>query len=364
MAVAAGALLLLAEVGDLAQAQSDWDKVKLTHSKLSEQGSFNNLLLPDSYAPGGPKNPNNATWSSQVHVLWPTHVEVIPLTEDIGGKEPVSFHEDLAHEAISGWQRFRDNIAPSLPQNHPLKNFLNQEHAGALNDGFFHFQKRVFESEGDVRKALGGGGPSAPTPPPDANSSWPEMQALTAYRKLRLLVERLSRRYLIRSGLDPEKVMALNYSIFNWAAVHGAGEFHGPHTHVGEYHVGVFYAQAGGRAGKLRFGDPRGHSPPFGQSHFHTPRSGDLVFFPSWLSHMATVTAPTSDLPEMYNTQHQDEPYRVVFSFNIGPVLGSLPCHYWFSDSTGKMKFTRHDPINERMFGPNPTLDDYQRPPH
>merc|ERR1711992_441121 len=97
---------------------------------------------------------------------------------------------------------------------------------------------------------------------------------------------------------------SLNYSIFNWAAVHGPGEFHGPH-----YHVGVFYAQAGPRAGKLRFGDPRGHSGPFGRSFFHTPRSGDLVFFPSWLSHMATVTAPASDV-----TGGGKEPLRVVFS--------------------------------------------------
>merc|ERR1719445_859024 len=93
----------------------------------------------------------------------------------------------------------------------------------------------------------------------------------------------------MRAGLSKEVAMNLNYSIFNWAAVHSAGEFHGPHTHVGEYHVGVFYAQAGPRAGKLRFGDPRGHSPPFGRSFIHTPRSGELILFPSWLSHMATA---------------------------------------------------------------------------
>merc|ERR1712216_409077 len=112
----------------------DWDKVKLTHSKMAATGSFNSLLRPDDWAPGGPKNPTNDTWGSDVHVLWPTHVEVIPLTEDIGGKEPISFHQDLAREAIDGWKRFRDRVAPSLPPRHPLKNFLNQEHAGALND--------------------------------------------------------------------------------------------------------------------------------------------------------------------------------------------------------------------------------------
>eukprot|EP00913_Durusdinium_trenchii_P028694 g26910.t1 len=79
--------------------------------------------------------------------------------------------------------------------------------------------------------------------------------------------------------------------------------------------------QAEEAAGKLRFGDPRGHSPPFGRSFFHSPRSGDLVFFPSWLSHMATVTAPQTD-PDSNGTP----PLRVVFSFNIGPVQGPMPC--------------------------------------
>merc|ERR1712217_440963 len=97
-----------------------------------------------------------------------------------------------------------------------------------------------------------------------------------------------------RSGVVSSVAESLEYSIFNWCSVHGTGEFHGPHTHVGEYHVGVFYAQAGKSAGKLMFADPRGHSPPYGRSFFHTPRSGDLVFFPSWLSHMATVTGPFS----------------------------------------------------------------------
>merc|ERR1712014_364517 len=115
---------------------------------------------------------------------------------------------------------------------------------------------------------------------------------------------------------DPKEANNLEYSIFNWAAVHGPGEFHGPHTHVGEYHVGVFYAQAGKEAGKIMFGDPRGQNPPFGHKYIHTVRSGDLIFFPSWLSHMATVTAPSSSHYASNNSE--EEPYRVIFSFNIG----------------------------------------------
>lgn len=299
---------------------------------------FNEFLKPEAPRRSG-------SFSSDVHVLWPAHVEVIAITSDNGGWEPPSFHERLAREAVRGWRAFQKRIAPTLPKNHPIRRQLEQKHAGALNDAFFHWQKKLFEESGDVSKSLKeSSGPPA-TPPPDANSSWPEMNALPEYNRLRRIVEKLSRRYLVRSGMEPSAAQALNYSIFNWAAVHGPGEFHGPHTHVGEYHVGVFYAQAGPAAGKLRFGDPRGHSPPFGRSFFHTPRSGDLVFFPSWLSHMATVTSPMSDLPRLNEGK---EPLRVVFSFNIGPVAGPLPCHLWFSDPTGDMRFRRRSPIDPK----------------
>ncbi|CAK0876806.1 unnamed protein product [Prorocentrum cordatum] len=283
------------------------------------------------------------SYASDVHVLWPAHVEVVPITADIGGWETPSFHESLAQEAIAGWRRFREEILPSLPKDHHYRRIAGKAHAGSLNDAFFHFQKDLFENSGDVQAALGMKRGRHHTPSPYDNSTWPEMNGLPAYNKLRHIIDRLSRRYLERSGLNRKAAASLNYSIFNWAAVHGAGEFHGPHTHVGEYHVGVFYAQAGPSAGKLRFSDARGHSPPFGRAYVHTPRSGELVLFPSWLSHMATVTAPASDLP-----RGEKEPLRVVFSFNIGPVQGPLPCHLWFSDPTGDMRFRRRSPIDPR----------------
>lgn len=293
---------------------------------------------------------DNSEYLSDVHSLWATHVEVIPLTTDNGGFEPPGFHKRLAKEAIAGWARFRDEIAPGLPRGHFLKQFIHQKHAGALNDGFFHFQKNLFEAEGNLKQALHGRGRGGnPTPPPDANSSWPEMQSLPDYNKLRKYIEFFSRRYLKRGGLAPKEADDLKYSVFNWAAVHGPGEFHGPHTHVGEYHVGVFYAQAGDDAGKLRFGDPRGQNPPFGKTFFHTPRSGDLVLFPSWLSHMATVTAPKTS--KAIRKSGGSEPYRVVFSFNIGPVQGPLPCHYWWSDPTSQMAFTRQEPVDLKALG-------------
>eukprot|EP00439_Symbiodinium_sp_Y106_P064432 s1250_g10.t1 len=154
------------------------------HCQVNE--GFGELLKPQEDI-----EPGQA--ASNVHILWPTHVEVVPLTEDIGGWLPASFHQKLASEAVRGWQNFRDKIGPGLPRNHELYRQLNQKHAGALNDAFFHYQKRLFEAEGDFDRAMSPDFETS-TPPPDANSSWPDMNALPEHNKLRKVVERLSRR--------------------------------------------------------------------------------------------------------------------------------------------------------------------------
>eukprot|EP00439_Symbiodinium_sp_Y106_P066775 s1250_g10.t3 len=98
-----------------------------------------------------------------------------------------------AHGQGASQQNFRDKIGPGLPRNHELYRQLNQKHAGALNDAFFHYQKRLFEAEGDFDRAMSPDFETS-TPPPDANSSWPDMNALPEHNKLRKVVERLSRR--------------------------------------------------------------------------------------------------------------------------------------------------------------------------
>ncbi|CAE7528579.1 UBE2Z [Symbiodinium sp. KB8] len=79
-----------------------------------------------------------------------------------------------AHGQAASQQNFRDQIGPGLPRNHELYRQLNQKHAGALNDAFFHYQKRLFEAEGDFDRAMSPDFETS-TPPPDANSSWPDM---------------------------------------------------------------------------------------------------------------------------------------------------------------------------------------------
>merc|ERR1719162_2262765 len=153
---------LFAAFGPSFGTAQDWE---CTHCDIGE--AFSEFLKPDAVGDSGvPAGP-----ASDVHVMWQTHVEVVPITTDIGGWEDPSFHERLTQEAVRGWKDFRHNIAPGLPKGHSLKQFLTQSHAGALNDGFFHYQKRLFEASGVLEKALDddNDGP-VETPHPDANS--------------------------------------------------------------------------------------------------------------------------------------------------------------------------------------------------
>merc|ERR1712124_63371 len=94
-----------------------------------------------------------------------------------------------------------------------------------------------------------------------------------------------------------------------------------PGTHVGQHLAGIFYAQAGSPARTLRFADPRGESPPFGQVHVHTPQSGEMILFPPWLSHMTRI--PAKNLSCSSEECEYVSP-QVIFSFSVGPA-GSTP---------------------------------------
>merc|ERR1719181_2015109 len=184
-----------------------------------------------------------AEWSSRLRLLWPTYIESINITTDLdGGFEQPTIHYKIAEETTRRWRKFQSTYRGPLAE---------------LNNQFFSWQRRVFEERGDEKKAL-----KPPTgdisPKPWENSTWREMQSIAEYPRLRVLVQALSERFLLRTGIRPGLLKERVYSLFNWFAVHQVGESHSPHTHLGEYHVGVYYAQATPRSGKILFTDPRG----------------------------------------------------------------------------------------------------------
>lgn len=277
-----------------------------------------------------------AKFVSQFYALWSTQLEVVPITQDVDGWEPASFHERLAQAALQGWQHFQENVVPGLQDDHPLRKMSSN--ARGSRKAFLEWQKRLFFDKGDVVEALRTDTvPVQVAPPADVASTWPELQGLYEYSRLRKIIDRLTRRYLIRSGVAAEEANGMNFSISNWQMVLDPTALLEPQTHVGQHVVGIFYAQAGSPLRTLRFADPRGESPPFGQVHVHTPQSGELLLFPPWLSHMTRI--PAKNMSCSSEDCEKISP-QVIYSFTVGPA-GLTPQDRLKNDPTADMLFSR-----------------------
>ena len=261
---------------------------------------------------------NAWAWESEVTTLWPTIIEVINITQSVGGPELDSFSDAIANEAIRKWESYVTES--DLPPER-------------MNDAFFHYQNRLFDRN---RKSLD---------PIDYSResmycfffcalfldvTWPGLQALPEYRRLRGYMEKFGLRYLHRLGFTS----LTGLDLFSWGAVHSNSDSHGPHTHTGELVVGVYYAKVTGNSGRLRLFDPRGQVPPFGKIYDFNCQSGQMIFFPSWLQHAAL---PTKD---------DTNDHRVIFAFNIGlGGIGELRSLEWHLDPVSGYQNVVTEPI-------------------
>jgi hypothetical protein len=194
------------------------------------------------------------SWKSDVTALWPTIIEVVNLTDVHGGPEPANFSLNIANEAIRKWNEFIHSSNRSVD---------------SVNDLFYRYQLRLF----DRQHRKGNTGVKLDS---HVNVTWPELEALPEYQRLRRYIEHFGLRYLNRLGYSNTS----DLNIFSWAAVHSHADFHGPHTHTGELLVGVYYAQVTGGSGRLRLFDPRGQIVPFGKTYDFDCQSGQMIFFP------------------------------------------------------------------------------------
>lgn len=248
-------------------------------------------------------------WSSEITTLWPTIIEIVNITDTHGGPEPESFSERIADEAVRKWLEYSMSEVDIR--------------ADAKNDAFFRYQRRMYDKS-RFR--------------PFRNSSefeeplvtWPELQALPEYQRMRQYIAKFGKRYLERLGYDTSD----GFNIFSWAAVHSDSDYHGPHTHTGELVVGVYYARVTRTSGRLRLFDPRGTVPPFGKTYDFSCLSGQMIFFPSWLQHAALTTKIDN---------HEDGDYRVIFAFNIGigSGRGDLRSLEWHKDPVSGYQSTQ-----------------------
>ena len=109
-------------------------------------------------------------------------------------------------------------------------------------------------------------------------------------------------------------VAALKFKLFGWMNVNPPGGFNAPHTHPGAHWSGVYYVSQpeveAGNSGMIEFLDPRSDlpnwrilkAPPFRLKKKIRPEAGQIVLFPSYLTHW------------VYPNDTKDE--RVTLAFN------------------------------------------------
>eukprot|EP00929_Paragymnodinium_shiwhaense_P070221 TRINITY_DN35557_c0_g1_i1.p1 TRINITY_DN35557_c0_g1~~TRINITY_DN35557_c0_g1_i1.p1 ORF type:complete len:362 (-),score=47.41 TRINITY_DN35557_c0_g1_i1:136-1221(-) len=288
---------------------------------------------------------------SQVHLMWATHVEVVRTTSDNGGWEKPTLHSILADEAIRAWKDFSQNILPSLPQNHDVIRRLDDPNDPSdLREAFLRWQVCLQKAMGNVEEATASKESCSKRRVKDdaadigSNWSWPELAAIPEYARLRLVVDKLSRRYMERSGMAKEDAWSLKTSTVSFASVQKPGDQGTTSSLPGHHHIALFFAKVGQQSSRLRLGDPRGHSYPFGREFVHIAKAGDLIIFPSWMSHLQSTT------PFSEKGVGMDDAETVVFTFHIAPQSGSIRSEDWWTDPSGQMRFSRAAAIEPTLF--------------
>jgi uncharacterized protein (TIGR02466 family) len=110
--------------------------------------------------------------------------------------------------------------------------------------------------------------------------------------------------FLRTIGQSEHEVKARGRAIHAWATVHRGGIHHMSHTHPDHMVSGVYYVAVPPQAGGIIFSDPRGRFPPFDETLTITPKAGDLILFPSWLTHeVAPTTGTTPRISIAFNTE-------------------------------------------------------------
>ena len=166
--------------------------------------------------------------------------------------------------------------------------------AARINDAL---AERILQREGEVESVRHSnwGGWQSPADFPD----WCGPEGGTVLEITRNLARGLT---ADRGGQKPE----LRWRLNAWANVNRLGQGNEFHTHPGAYWSATYYVRDGGAGenpelgGEFEIQDPRGVAPAMlapmlafrtaggqsvGASEVIVPRAGNLVMFPSWLSH-------------------------------------------------------------------------------
>lgn len=287
-------------------------------------------------AGAGAKEAPGDSIQQDVKYVWPITTWKVPLTPFPGpgnGKalEDRSLASNLADIAIKAYDKYMKDILPFELKADPqfAEEFANGD-STRMNLAFLRWQKRVYA---DVKKGqvpldeLSWDGKPIPKHK-GIDYTWRELYSSPEFKKLRSQLNRLSGMYLSYAGRNDEGERP-RFRIFIWASVFRFADSMRPLARTGAMVTGTFFAKYhSDRRGaqKFAFEDPRGINPPFGKTHNHQPREGELIMFPSWASHFIT--------PQPKNFTN------VFFQFVVWPQEGARDFD-WEDDATGDYTYRK-----------------------
>jgi hypothetical protein len=255
-------------------------------------------------------------------------------TPEKSSLELPKFGQDLTAIALKGFRRYVDSILPKELEADKqfAEEFAESDHS-RVNLAFLRWQKRVFADRlGVSPQTLTGRGDASPRIK-GIDYTWPEFYDDPIYNKLVHRLTQVSKLYLKRTGY---RDLPRKFRVFTWVEVYNFGDAQRPWARTdGAYLMGRYFAQARRGALKFNFEDPRGINPPYGTTYSHTAFAGNLIVFPTWVSHFIT--------PNMQNST------QVCFGFIVYPPNGNSLDYE--DDETGSLEVSRILDIDRQGHG-------------
>lgn len=279
------------------------------------------------------------TISQEVKYIWPVMTWTVPLTPGLIDASATARLAAIGEEAFDHY--VKEILPKELQIDKKWEADFTTSDASRMNLGFVRWQKRVYSKLRRVPlNELSWDGSPIPKYP-NVNYEWNELYKSRELNALRTQIERLSSMYLNHIGKDGNRGRR-RFRTFIWVEVFRYGDAHRPRVRTGAATSGIFYARySSSKEGKqkIAFEDARGINPPFGKTHNHQPKEGEIQIFPSWASHFVTP--------------HRTNSTNVYFNFVCWPPDGA-PELDWEDDATGDYIFRKVYNIRRPKDAPRP----------
>jgi len=282
-------------------------------------------------AGGQPQPGRRPVVEGQVKLLWPIHFSSMPLsTPSKSSLEAPEFGAEIARIGLEGFKKY---VASTLPRELEIDKYFAEEFANSdhsrINLAFMRWQRRAFASRFRVNvNALSARGDVSPSLE-GVDYTWPELYDSKFYKTLIMRFEQVAKLYMKRTGT---KDIPKRLQIFPWVEVFEFGDSQRPWARTDSaYVMGRYFAKTQKGSLKFNFEDPRGINPPYGKTFSHGAFEGNLILFPTWLSHFIT--------PNMLNTT------AVCVAFLVYPPDMNLD---WEEDMTGSLVLERTLQFSEK----------------